>query len=74
MTFFTWFYFNPFLTNPQNIYITNKEERNSRTSQPTVFSSLSSYMIYIVNIMTNQGKFSRFFFHIPIWQYSAQPA
>ncbi|XP_046461499.1 uncharacterized protein LOC124207902 [Daphnia pulex] len=55
MTFFTWFYFNPLLTNAKNVYIMNREERDSsKPSQPTVYSSLSSNMIYIVNIMTNQ--------------------
>ncbi len=49
MTVFTLFYNNPIFTT------SNTEEENLKMKQKTS-SYFSSYMIYIVNIMTNQGK------------------
>ena len=69
MTVFTLFYNNPIFTT------SNTEEENLKMKQKTS-SYFSSYMIYIVNIMTNQGKilfknisFSTYCTYIlgPIW-------
>jgi uncharacterized membrane protein len=49
MTVFTLFYNNPIFTT------SNTDEENAKMKQKTS-SYFSSYMIYIVNIMTNQGK------------------
>jgi hypothetical protein len=61
MTVFTLFYNNPIFTT------SNTDEENAKMKQKTS-SYFSSYMIYIVNIMTNQGKV--LFKNIPFSTYT----
>ncbi|XP_032779707.2 ionotropic receptor 93a isoform X1 [Daphnia magna] len=57
MAVFTWFYKNPSFSNYKDISITNRKEDNTMMNpgRNRISSYVSSYLIYVVNILTNQG-------------------
>lgn len=58
MAVFTWFYKNPSFSNYKDISITNRKEDNTMMNpgRNRISSYVSSYLIYVVNILTNQGN------------------
>jgi hypothetical protein len=62
MTLFTWFYNRQYRNNlsgtSMEIEANNQTDGDMRNYwiSKSVFSNFSSHMIYVINIMTNQGK------------------
>ncbi|XP_057374698.1 ionotropic receptor 93a-like isoform X2 [Daphnia carinata] len=57
MAVFTWFYKNPSFSNYKDISITNRKEDSAmmKPDRNKISNYVSSNLIYVVNILTNQG-------------------
>lgn len=74
MTHFTWFYNRQRWNNlgsatvetesPKNNQPNSDDHIRSGSIQKSVYNNFSSHMIYVINIMTNQGKRYSIFFSL----------